>query len=125
MELTITKTFNFEAAHFLPNFPDGHKCRRLHGHSFKVKVSITGIPDPVTGVIMDFGEIKSQVKPLIEKLDHQSLNDLGAQWNDSLLINPTSENLSIWFFQQLIKVLPNLKSITIHETCTSQCTVSQ
>ena len=125
MELTITKIFRFEAAHYLPHFPDGHKCRRMHGHSFKIDVCVGGSPDPISGVIMDFGELKNKVKPLIESIDHQCLNDLGQQWNEPLLQNPTSENIVFWIFRQLSPKLPGLKSITIQETCTSRCTISR
>ena len=100
--------------------PPGHKCRRMHGHSFVVDVCIAGDIDPETGILMDFGDIKQVVKPLIEQLDHYVLNEVGEATNDALLMNPTSENLAKWFFDKLLAQLP-IYSVTIHETCTSRC----
>jgi 6-pyruvoyltetrahydropterin/6-carboxytetrahydropterin synthase len=119
--MQIVKTFRFEAAHWLPHFPDGHKCRRLHGHSFEVEVVVAGPVDEHTGVVMDFGELKRVVSPLIDRLDHYCLNELGAQLNDPLLSNPTSENVARWFWRELKPLLPLLDEVIVHETCTSRC----
>lgn len=121
MPVIISKTFRFEAAHWLPGVPEGHKCRRLHGHSFVVDVRVYGEADPITGMVMDFGDIKKAVKPYIDKLDHWCLNEVGERDQDPLLMNPTSENLAKWFFQELNDSIPGLYSIIVHETCTSQC----
>lgn len=121
MAITITKKFDFEAAHFIPAFPEGHKCRRMHGHSFKVEVKLTGDIDPKLGILMDFADIKKVVKPYIEKLDHDCLNDIGERENIEELKNPTSENICIWLFNQLNDKLPGLHSVVVHETCTSAC----
>ncbi len=121
MAIQLTKTFRFEAAHWLPQFPEGHKCRRLHGHSFIVEVTLCGEPDD-SGILMDFGVVKNLVKPVIDKLDHQCLNDLGEKWNDELLKKPSSENLAKWLYKQIKHLIPMLYSITVHETCTSKCT---
>lgn len=120
LAVIITKEFRFEAAHFLPNMPEGHKCRRMHGHSFRIEVKVQGEPNAHTGILMDFAEIKAVVKPFIDKLDHFVLNEVGEQENDRWLKNPTSEHLAIWFFEQLKDKLP-LHSIVVHETCTSHC----
>jgi 6-pyruvoyltetrahydropterin/6-carboxytetrahydropterin synthase len=119
--MQIVKAFRFEAAHWLPHFPDGHKCRRLHGHSFEVEVVVAGPVDEHTGVVMDFGELKRVVSPLIDRLDHYCLNELGAQLNDLLLSNPTSENVARWFWRELKPLLPLLDEVIVHETCTSRC----
>ena len=103
--MELFKEFMFEAAHRLPHVPEGHKCGRLHGHSFKVAVYIEGEVDPYTGWIRDFSEIKAIFKPLYEQLDN----------------NPTSEVLAKWIWQQLKPLLPELSRIRIHETCTSGC----
>lgn len=116
----ITKQFHFESAHFLPKMPVGHKCRRMHGHSFKIEVKIAGEPDAETGILMDFATLKEIVKPLIDMLDHYVLNEVGEELNDDLLKNPTSENIAKWFFESLKDKLP-LYSIIVHETCTSYC----
>lgn len=121
MPVLITKKFRFEAAHFLPKMPEGHKCRRLHGHSFEIEVNVAGEIDPDTGILIDFGEIKKRVKPYIEMLDHWCLNEVGEREGIALLKNPTSENLAKWFFETLKPSLPHLYSIVVHETCTSRC----
>lgn len=113
--MEIFKEFTFEAAHRLPNVPEGHKCARLHGHSFRVMVVVQGNRGETTGWIMDFGDIKTAFKPVWEQLDHYYLNDISG------LENPTSENLAIWIWQQLKPSLPELCRIEIKETCSSGC----
>jgi 6-pyruvoyltetrahydropterin/6-carboxytetrahydropterin synthase len=110
----ITKAFTFEAAHLLPHVPEGHKCRRLHGHSFKVEVTVRGPVDERTGWVMDFGELKAKFKPLEEQLDHHYLNEVPG------LENSTSENLARWIWERLKPGVPLLYSVTVHETCTSK-----
>lgn len=111
----LFKEFTFESAHLLPNVPAGHKCGRLHGHSFRVAIYIEGEVDPHTGWIRDFGEIKAIFRPLYERLDHHYLNDIPG------LENPTSENLAMWIWRELKPALPELSRIRVHETCTSGC----
>jgi 6-pyruvoyltetrahydropterin/6-carboxytetrahydropterin synthase len=113
--MEIFKEFTFEAAHRLPNVPEGHKCARLHGHSFKVAIHVEGTVDPDTGWVMDFGDIKSAFKPLYDRLDHYYLNEIEG------LENPTSENLAKWIWQRLKPDLPALSKIVVNETCTSGC----
>lgn len=112
----LSKQFSFEAAHSLPNVPAGHKCGRLHGHSFRVEVTVKGPVDPRTGWLMDFADLKALFKPLEDQLDHRFLNDVPG------LENSTSENIARWIWQHLKPQLPALYSITVHETCTSKCT---
>ncbi|MEX1669188.1 6-carboxytetrahydropterin synthase QueD [Zhongshania guokunii] len=111
----IYKDFTFEAAHLLPNVPAGHKCGRLHGHSFLVRLYIAGEVDPHTGWFMDFSELKQIFKPIYDRLDHYYLNDIPG------LENPTSENLAIWIWDQLKPGLGALSKVEIRETCTSGC----
>ncbi len=113
--MDIFKRFTIEAAHRLPNVPAGHKCSRLHGHSFAIEVHVRGVPDPHTGWIMDFADIKAAFRPLYEQLDHHYLNEVDG------LANPTSERLAEWIWERLKPVLPPLAAIVIHETCTSGC----
>ena len=113
--MEIYKDFTFEAAHHLPNVPEGHKCARLHGHSFAVRIYVCDAVDPYTGWVMDFGEIKRLFKPVYNQLDHYYLNDIAG------LENPTSENLCRWIWQQLKPTLPILSKVEIKETCTSGC----
>ncbi|HZF67959.1 MAG TPA: 6-carboxytetrahydropterin synthase QueD [Gemmatirosa sp.] len=113
--LDIWKEFGFEAAHRLPNVPAGHKCARLHGHSFVVEVHVRGAPDPTLGWVMDFADLKAAWKPLHEALDHNYLNDIPG------LENPTSEVLAMWIWERLAPSLPLLASVVVRETCTSGC----
>ena len=109
------KAFTIEAAHRLPNVPDGHKCARLHGHSFRIELHVGGEPQAGTGWVMDFADIKAVFQPLYDRLDHHYLNDIEG------LENPTSEQLAIWIWNRLKPALPALSEVTIHETCTSGC----
>ena len=113
--MEIFKEFSFEAAHRLPHVPAGHKCARLHGHTFYVRVSVEGEIDPLQGWVMDFGDIKQAFGPVYALLDHYYLNEIPG------LDNPTSENLARWIWQQLKPTLPQLSQIEIRETCTSGC----
>lgn len=113
--MDIFKVFRIEAAHRLPNVPEGHKCARLHGHSFAVELHVGGTPDAHSGWIMDFSEIKRIFQPIYDRLDHHYLNDIPG------LENPTSENLAIWIWGRLKPQLPALSEIVVHETCTSGC----
>ncbi len=104
--------FTFEAAHRLPRVPEGHKCARLHGHSYRVEVHVEGPVDPDSGMVVDFADIKAAFRPLSERLDHFYLNDVEG------LENPTSENLAKWIWDRLVAPLP-LTRVVIRETCTS------
>ncbi|MCB0836052.1 MAG: 6-carboxytetrahydropterin synthase QueD [Bacteroidetes bacterium] len=121
MPVLISKKFRFESAHYLPKMPDGHKCKRLHGHSFRIEVHVLGETDPQTGILIDYGDIKQIVSPLVKRLDHRCLNDVGEEEGIELLKNPTSENIAQWFFDELKPELEGLYSIVVHETCTSRC----
>lgn len=111
----IYKEFHFEAAHHLPFVPPGHKCARLHGHSFHVRLSVTGDVDPATGWVQDFGDIKQCFAPLLDQLDHHYLNEIAG------LENPTSEHIARWIWERLKTTLPNLSAVELRETCTSGC----
>ncbi|HHX82573.1 MAG TPA: 6-carboxytetrahydropterin synthase QueD [Pseudomonadaceae bacterium] len=116
--MQIFKEFRFEAAHLLPNVPDGHKCKRLHGHSFRVEVHVEGPMHAEFGWVMDFADISAAVKPVIARLDHYYLNDIPG------LENPTSEVLAAWIWDELLPALPGLDKIVVRETCTSGCVYS-
>jgi 6-pyruvoyltetrahydropterin/6-carboxytetrahydropterin synthase len=115
MHLRLVKTFNFEAAHDLPTFPDGHKCRRLHGHSFRFDVIVAGDVDPAKGYLIDYGDIKAAVDPIVKQLDHYYLNKIPG------LENPTSEMVAVWLWNKIKPVLSLLDEIIVYETCTSAC----
>jgi len=111
--MEIFKQFTIEAAHRLPRVPDGHKCGRLHGHSFRIEVHVVGTLDPDTGWVMDYADIKAAFAPLHEQLDHHYLNEVDG------LENPTSEQLARWIWCRLKPVLPGLAEIVVRETCTA------
>jgi 6-pyruvoyltetrahydropterin/6-carboxytetrahydropterin synthase len=116
MRTTLVKSFTFESAHFLPRVPEGHKCGRIHGHSFRCDIEVTGEVDPVTGWVMDFAEIKAAVNPLRKELDHRFLNqDVPG------LENPTSEEICRWLWERLKPSLPLLTAVVLQETCTARC----
>jgi 6-pyruvoyltetrahydropterin/6-carboxytetrahydropterin synthase len=116
--MDISKTFRIEAAHRLPHVPAGHKCARVHGHSFSIDVHVEGPLDERLGWVMDYADIKQAFAPLFEQLDHHYLNDVPG------LENPTSEVLARWIWNSLKPGLPLLSRIVVHETCTSTCTYS-
>jgi 6-pyruvoyltetrahydropterin/6-carboxytetrahydropterin synthase len=114
MKMELRKTFQFEAAHLLPHLPEGHKCRRLHGHSFMVDVVVAGECDAQLGWVMDYADIKAAFKPFWEQLDHHYLNDVPG------LENPTSENVAKWVWDKLKPELPLLTEVVVAETCTAR-----
>lgn len=109
----LFREFTFEAAHSLPNVPEGHKCRRLHGHSYGVEIHVEGPVHEPSGMVMDFAAIKEAWKPLHDQLDHYLLNDVPG------LVNPTSENLARWIWDRL--AIAGLVAVVVRETCTSGC----
>jgi 6-pyruvoyltetrahydropterin/6-carboxytetrahydropterin synthase len=111
----IFKEFTFEAAHRLPNVAPGHKCARLHGHSFQVAVHISGPVDLQMGWIRDFGDLSCAMQPLLDRLDHYYLNEIEG------LENPTSEVLARWIWDRLHATVPELSQVVVRETCTSGC----
>ncbi len=113
--MEIYKDFHFEAAHRLPNVPEGHKCARLHGHSFHVRLTVAGEAAEPSGWVMDFADLKRAFAPLLAQLDHYYLNEIEG------LENPTSENIARWIWQRLEADLPGLSAVEIRETCTSGC----
>ena len=113
--MEIFKSFTFEAAHSLPNVADNHKCKRLHGHSFRVTITITGSVDQNSGWVMDFADLKEAYQPVYDALDHRYLNDIPG------LENPTSENVARWIWKELQTPLPMLSKVEVCETCTSGC----
>ena len=116
MYLSLAKTIRFEAAHWLPTFPEGHKCRRMHGHSFRVDVEVAGEVDPEKGYLIDFGEVKRLVQPIEDQLDHRLLNEIEG------LENPTAELLAKWIYDRIKPDLPMLARVRVHETCTTAVT---
>ena len=113
--MKIFKEFRFEAAHRLPNVPEGHKCARLHGHSFLIRIEVEGPVGTDSGWVMDFAKIADAFNPILAQLDHYYLNEIPG------LENPTSEVLARWIWNKLYPQLTELSTIEIRETCTSGC----
>jgi len=113
--MEIFKEFTFESAHRLPNVPPGHKCGRLHGHSFKVELWLRGSIGAESGWIIDFGDVKKAFAPFLEQLDHHYLNEIPG------LENPTSEVLARWIWRHVRPELTLLSKVVVRETCTSGC----
>ncbi len=114
--MEIFKEFRFEAAHYLPNVPKEHKCRNMHGHAYRVVIYLSGEVGKSTGWVVDFTEIKDAFTPGLTTLDHQVLNKIKG------LENPTVENLTVWIWEKLFLLVPQLTKITVYETETSGCT---
>lgn len=115
MHVRLFHTFTFEAAHHLPSFPDGHKCRRMHGHSFRVDVIVEGDIPAGRHYLIDYGDIKTVVDPIHSRIDHHCLNEVPG------LENPTSEMIAVWLWDQIKPRLPLLNQVNVYETCTSRC----
>lgn len=113
MRVTIAKCFDFDAAHRLPRLPKGHKCRRWHGHTYRVEIRLTGYSR--NGMLLDYAEIEKAWKPLKRRLDHRRLNDVEG------LGNPTTEVLAEWILWRLLPVLPMTSSVVVHESSTTWC----
>jgi 6-pyruvoyltetrahydropterin/6-carboxytetrahydropterin synthase len=113
--MEIFKEFIIEAAHRLPNVPAGHKCARLHGHSFRIEIHVRGPIEEGAGWVMDYADIKKAFKPLFDQLDHHYLNEIDG------LSNPTSENFARWLWRHLYPKLPMLYKVVVRETCTAGC----
>jgi len=115
MRTRLERTYRFEAAHFLPRVPPGHKCARMHGHSYQIQIAIEGDVDPDRGWVMDFASIDEHAVPLVRLLDHQILNEVEG------LANPTSELLAVWWWERLRPTLPQLAEVVVSETESSRC----
>jgi 6-pyruvoyltetrahydropterin/6-carboxytetrahydropterin synthase len=114
--MRIYKEFTFEAAHFLPSAPPGHPNARVHGHSFRVRVTIDGEPDEKTGVIMHLDDVEAALSDVHEALDHRMLNEVEG------LSQPTLERITMWLWDRLHNRLPGLAEIEIaRDSCREGC----
>ncbi len=111
--MLLYKEFTFDSAHFLPNVPDGHKCKEMHGHTYRLRVWLKGKPDEKLGWVIDFAVLKGIVKPVVAVLDHKCMNNIPG------LENPTCELIAVWIWDKLKPSLPSMKRIELHETPTS------
>lgn len=113
--MEVYKRFQVEAAHRLPNVPEGHKCARLHGHSFQIELAVEGPAGRESGWVIDFADMEAAFKPLYKQLDHHYLNEVEG------LENPTSEQLARWIWVRMQPKLPGLCEVRVSETCNSGC----
>jgi 6-pyruvoyltetrahydropterin/6-carboxytetrahydropterin synthase len=108
--MKIVKSFAFEAAHYLPQVAESHRCRRLHGHSYRIELVLEGPVDPLSGFVADFYDIETAFAPVLKRLDHHLLNDIPG------LENPTAENIAVWAWRAVQPALPLLAAVVVHET---------
>ena len=113
--MDVFRIFQIEAAHRLPNVPRGHKCSRLHGHSFRIEIHVSGPVGQESGWVMDFADLRKAFQPLFDQLDHNCLNDVEG------LENPTSENLAKWIWLGRKPDLKRLSKVVVQETCNAGC----
>ncbi|MBU1699208.1 MAG: 6-carboxytetrahydropterin synthase QueD [Candidatus Eisenbacteria bacterium] len=115
MMVELVRTFTFQAAHYLPKVSEDHKCRHMHGHAYRVEVSLRGPVNPETGWLVDFGEIAIVLDPIRKELDHTILNEIPG------LENPTAEILSAWIWQRVTAGIPYLHRVSVFESENSGC----
>ena len=108
--MNVTQAFTFEAAHRLPHVPATHRCHRMHGHSYRVEITVSGAVDAATGFVIDFFDLEAIAAPVIRQIDHYCLNDIAG------LENPTAENIAIWIWNKIALGLPILSNIRVYET---------
>lgn len=122
MRTQVKRTYHFESGHFLPHVPEGHKCKRQHGHNYQMDVVVEG-HELQKGFVIDFWDLDKAVLPIVERVDHRNLNEVKG------LENPTAENIAYWFYQEISEVLCEFAdefevvSISIHETKDAVATV--
>ncbi len=115
MKAEITRLFEFNAAHSLPSVPAGHKCKQIHGHNYTIEIAVHGEVDPEFGWVIDFGELKTAMAPIIDELDHKNLNEIPG------LKNPTAEYISRWIWQKLKPSIPILSRVSVNESPVTRC----
>ena len=115
MVVELKKIFTFEAAHHLPRVASGHKCSRMHGHSYRVELCLRGRVNPETGWMVDFAVIDDAWADLHRQFDHHTLNDIAG------LDNPTCENLCAFIWDAISKRVPQLSTVIVWETAESCC----
>jgi 6-pyruvoyltetrahydropterin/6-carboxytetrahydropterin synthase len=116
MNVELRKEYRFEAAHFLPRVPPGHKCARMHGHSYRIELQVTGPVNPDTGWLIDFAVIDDAWQDVFKALDHHTLNEVPG------LENSTCENLASYIWRVIRRSVPALSAVTVWETTDASCT---
>jgi len=116
MKYELKQHFHVESARFLTNLPKNHPCSNMHGHSFKIILTLIGDLHPKIGWVMDYHEISKVMAPILQQIDHKVLNEVAG------LENPTSELLAKWIYEKALIQIPLLKAVTIMETTSTECT---
>lgn len=111
--MQIFKQFTFDSAHFLPFVPDGHKCKEIHGHTYRLIVYVDGELEQQLGWVMDFADMKIVIDPIVKSIDHKLLNNIAG------LENPTCEIIAVWLWNKIKPEVPLLARIELHETPSS------
>lgn len=115
MKFELRQHFQIESARRLPHLPEGHPCARLHGHSFKIILTLVGEQDAKIGWVVDYHEIARKMQPVLDAVDHRVLNEVPG------LENPTSENLAKWLYDKARALLPQVTRVTVMETSLTEC----
>lgn len=115
MKFELKQHFQIESARFLPKLEKSHPCSRMHGHSFKIILTLVGEADPHIGWVIDYNDIQAKMKPILELIDHRVLNEVPG------LENPTSEYLAKWIYEKARGELPTLVRVTVAETPATEC----
>ncbi len=113
LALEVFREFTFDAAHRLENLPEGHKCARMHGHTYRLRVHVGGSIDERVGWIVDFAEVKRLTNEVIGELDHRVLNEVQG------LEQPTTERIVVWIWDRLRERLPGLARLELWENANS------
>ena len=114
--MLLEKDFTFDSAHYLASVDDNHKCGEIHGHTYLVTIGIEAEVDKKMGWLMDFGEVKQIVNPIIDFLDHKMLNNIEG------LENSTAEYIAIYIYNKIKPDIPSLTFVRVQETPTARCT---
>ncbi|RYZ65019.1 MAG: 6-carboxytetrahydropterin synthase [Proteobacteria bacterium] len=115
MKFELKQHFQIESSRFLPNLEKSHPCSRMHGHSFKIILTLVGEADARLAWVIDYNDIQSRMKPILDRIDHRTLNEVPG------LENPTSEMLTKWVYDEALRVLPQVTRVTIAETPFTEC----
>ncbi len=122
----ITVEDTFAAGHYLRNYRG--KCENPHGHNYKVRITLQGKELDAAGLLLDFKELKLVMKPVIDRLDHQMINDI----EPFTTLNPSAENLAKYFYDETNRNLSaktagrvSVKDVTIFETDTTTAIYSE
>ena len=115
MNFELKQHFQIESSRFLPHIGKDHPCSRMHGHSFKIILTLHGPLDPKLGWVIDYNDVSKLMKPILESIDHRTLNEVPG------LENPTSELLAQWIYQKAKPLFSSLVCISILETPFTEC----